>query len=498
MIPKKRTPAGVDHRGSEKCLDTNLDNSNCTIPSEIFKGPDSAAKYARVMAAFNKTYAVVNDGGRCSVWRLRWDAQMKRQVVEAISFDDLRRMYFNRSMKHNDGVKCVADWWLTDPNRRQCLSGVVFDPTGKAPPDYWNLWRGFPFEPQPGDWSLMRAHICDVICGGNDAHADYLMDWLARMFQHPESPAEVAVVLKGGKGSGKSVFGQWLLKAWGQHGVYISNSKYLVGNFNGHLRDVVFLFADEAFFAGDGQQNSVLKALITEPVIFIEAKYKNGASVRNMLHILMASNNDFVVPASSDERRYFVLDVSPARIGDHRYFEDLNRQMEQGGLAAMVHDLLKRDISGFDHRAVPQTAALQNQKLLNLNSLEKWWHDVLDRGFVWRSRHGIEYFTQWQTFVPTELLHQSYLQWAGENKNPKPMSRERLGAMMKEMEYDRHRPAGSCVVSEVEHVDPDSGESMMKQDRPQGYWVGTLAEARQKFCTHTTLELKWGDETEES
>jgi hypothetical protein len=41
-----------------------------------------------------------------------------------------------------------------------------------------------------------------------------------------------------------------LKNIWGNHGLYVSNAKHLVGNFNAHLSDVCFLFADEAFYSG--------------------------------------------------------------------------------------------------------------------------------------------------------------------------------------------------------------------------------------------------------
>ena len=69
------------------------------------------------------------------------------------------------------------------------------------------------------------------------------------------------------------------------------------------------LFADEAFFAGDKQHDGVLKGLITEPTLPIEGKFQNVVEVLNVLHVMIASNSDWIVPASQDERRYCVLDV---------------------------------------------------------------------------------------------------------------------------------------------------------------------------------------------
>jgi Family of unknown function (DUF5906) len=134
----------------------------------------------------------------------------------------------------------------------------------------------------------------------------------------------------------------------------------LVGNFNAHLRDCVMLFADEAFFAGDRQHESVLKALITDPVLPIEGKHQNLVNVPNMLHVGIASNADWVVPATHDERRYFVLNASDARIDDRKYFADIASQMDNGGLAAMIDEMLHRDISRFDVRDVPKRPGPQH------------------------------------------------------------------------------------------------------------------------------------------
>jgi hypothetical protein len=123
-----------------------------------------------------------------------------------------------------------------------------------------------------------------------------------------------------------------------------------------------------------------LKQLITEPRTPIERKGFDVESAQNHLHVLMASNNDWVVPAGHDERRFFVLEVDDAHKQDAAYFNALHAEMEGGGVAAMLHDLLRRDISKFDIRRVPQTAALGEQKLLSLDPGLTWWHGRLASG----------------------------------------------------------------------------------------------------------------------
>ena len=120
----------------------------------------------------------------------------------------------------------------------------------------------------------------------------------------------MAVVLRGGRGAGKGAFARELGRLFGSHFIHLSNARHLLGNFNAHLVDALLVFSDEATWAGDKQGESVLKALVTEPLITVEAKYRNARIVRNVVHLLMASNSDWTVPAGPDERRFFVLDVS--------------------------------------------------------------------------------------------------------------------------------------------------------------------------------------------
>jgi hypothetical protein len=107
-----------------------------------------------------------------------------------------------------------------------------------------------------------------------------------------------------------------LVRLFGPHGVHISDRKHLVGGFNMHMAHCSLLFADEAFWPGDKQGEGALKRLITEPTLMIEPKGIDPFPVRNCLHPLIASNEAWVVPASGDERRYAVAEVSGARIGD--------------------------------------------------------------------------------------------------------------------------------------------------------------------------------------
>jgi phage/plasmid-associated DNA primase len=156
----------------------------------------------------------------------------------------------------------------------------------------------------------MREHIRAILCNSDAEAFEWVLNWLARAVQQPDCPGEVALVLCGGRGAGKGMFARAVASLFGQHARQISQARHLTGNFNAHLADCVLLFVDEAFWAGDKQGESVLKSIITEPTLAIEKKGLDVVMVPNMLDVIMASNNTWVVPAGLDERRFLVLAVN--------------------------------------------------------------------------------------------------------------------------------------------------------------------------------------------
>ena len=185
------------------------------------------------------------------------------------------------------------------------------------------------------------------------------------MVQHPGRPAEVAVCFQGGKGVGKGTWGRVLTQIAGKHGMHITSSDGLTGRFNDHLRDVVLLFADEALKPYDKDGESRLKGLITEPRIAYEGKGRDIVSGRNMLHIVMASNEDWFVPAGLDgERRFMMQRANGKRAGQHSWFQALHDELNSGGLQALMWDLMNRDIGSWDPRqGIPATQAFVEQNL---------------------------------------------------------------------------------------------------------------------------------------
>ena len=92
---------------------------------------------------------------------------------------------------------------------------------------------------------LMLKHIFEIAVRENQKHFDWLMDWFADIIQNPSAePKGTAVVLKGGRGSGKSIIGEYIGKIFGPHYQVIDNPDHIFGKFNYHLIHPVFFFDD--------------------------------------------------------------------------------------------------------------------------------------------------------------------------------------------------------------------------------------------------------------
>jgi hypothetical protein len=330
----------------------------------------------------NERHAVIaNWGGDCCVIEEQHDPVMKRSRLTSQSFANFKKRYDNQRVQvgvdANDNPRTapMGSWWLSQGMRRQ-YDTVVFAP-GRDVEGSYNLWRGFAYDARPGDCSLFLAHVRNVVCGGNEDHYRYLMRYLARAVQCPGEPGYASIVLRGKEGVGKGFFVTRFGRLFGRHFVQVTSAKHLVGNFNFHLWDCVVLFADEAFRARDKQAEAILKTIVTEETLQIEKKGKDTITAPNFLHVFMASNEEWVIPAGYDDRRFFVLDVSDAHQKDYNYFGAIDAQLEDGGYAALLHHLLTYDVGEFNVRDIPETEALKTQKELSLGSAEDWWMSKL-------------------------------------------------------------------------------------------------------------------------
>lgn len=340
----------------------------------------------------NKNFAAVILGSDFRIAKEGFDEDGKKHTLDFLKINTLYSYYANHKVKvyvdqnKNTEYRELAKVWMAWPERRT-YDGVIFDPSEKASKSAYNLYRGFPLQPKQGDWSKMRKHIIEVICNHDLLHFEYLMAWMARAVQDPggDKPG-VAVVMKGGKGIGKGVFADYFGSIFGESYLALADSDSFTGKFNMHLSKALVVFLDEAVWGGDKKAEGKLKQLVTEPRVLFEPKGIDSISMRNFMNIIIASNEEWVVPATGDERRWFVLKPSEAFQKDTKYFGAIKKEQYNGGAEAMMYDLLRYDYSKVDLRLAPQTEGLAEQVCVSMNSVEQFWLEVIDREYLLSDR----------------------------------------------------------------------------------------------------------------
>lgn len=428
-------------------------------------------KIQKRLEEMNQKYFVAREGDIIRVYTETEDPMLKVTSLVAMKSHAFIEYYLSEKYqvdeKKQDSIGNIWFHW----NERRRYMGILLDPK-RDHDGYYNLWRGFGCESVAGDCSLYKRHIYENLCYRSEKLYDYFMKWMATAVQFPNKPAGVAIVLKGGKGTGKSIVARHFIYMFGKHGMHISSGKHLSGNFNAHQRHTIALFADEAFWAGDKQHESNLKALITEPTLSIEAKGKDIITVPNMLHVIMASNADWVIPATADERRFFVLQLADGgHVQNTAYFTAIEDQMNNGGRSALLHELQNIDLTDFDIRKIPDTTALCDQKLQSMDDFTQWWMSCLEAGAISGS--------DWDC-VESAKTYTEYL---------KAMERRSINRRLGEVSF------GMALKKVLPRAWPRKRRALgVAGDRRLYYEFPALETCRRFFCELMKIEIIWDEE----
>ena len=233
-------------------------------------------------------------------------------------------------------------------------------------------------------------------------------------------------------------------------------------------------------WAGSKSEASVLSGLITEPYLSIEGKGQDTIQCRNMLHLIIATNNEWSVPAGLDERRFLALNVSDDKKQNIAYFEAIRDELAGGGSARFLWELLNRDLAEFNGHVVPQTDELANQKIMSLDPWAEWWYEKLTAGQV------ISAYT-WGDMLPVTAVYHDYVQHcrlAGLRnvKSCEHLSRCLKGLLPSEVKRDKSR---------LKHELPTPIE-VLRPGVLMTFWqFPPLMACREFFAKKARADLRW-------
>lgn len=399
-------------------------------------------------------------------------------AITLMQFDDFRKLYckdFMPDQKREDGSvkkkgRAIADVWIEHPRGRK-QKDLIYAPPGsdiELKPDDYNGWKGFRVEPKQGDWSLINQHLTDVICGGDMAVYTWVINWVADLLQRPGHVPGSAIVMKGGQGTGKGFVADDLL---GQlfhprHYVHIVERDQFYGNFTETLSGRSLVFLDEATWGGANQERGILKGRVTNRTMIVNRKHIPAVEERSMLHIIIASNEDWPIGVDRDDRRFCCLNVVNPHANAPAYFKPLYTQLHDGGRAAFLYDMLEWHVDEDLLRQPPTTQGKDDLKAESSKPVEDWWLERLKDGTLIAGRG-------WARSVVKRELHAAYRSET-QALGHRPLSDNRFAAALLKM----------C-------------SGLQNGPRPHGgqrsWLIPSLQECRDQFVEYARRTIDWDD-----
>lgn len=338
------------------------------------------------LEALNDRYALVYLEGSHFVIEETVDHKglPKRNFLTESTF---KRKNCTQAFPQGNKTAPIGDVWLNWSGRRE-YEGICFCPEQDPKHGYYNLWTGFTVEPVKYEAASARAkkgfdmwmsHVKENVCDRNDHLYRWFIGYFAHMIQRPWERPLTTLVMRGSKGTGKNAVVDRIGKLVGRgHYLVAHDPRYLTSNFNGHMDSCLCLVLDEAFWGGDKSAEGKLKGLTTSPDILIERKGKEPYVVDNLVRLVVIGNEQYLVPATADERRWAVFDIADHRRQDRAFFAEMRQLMDSEGGGAILLDFLKSfDLSSIDINQIPDTQALLDQKIENLEPIQQWWFESI-------------------------------------------------------------------------------------------------------------------------
>ena len=318
---------------------------------------------------YNKKYAVLT-GKSCGILNTTFDdivIYALNDFVHLLKANDTELVCNERGTLRETSK---ASLWVKHPRRREYL-GIEFLPNGNSK-GYYNLWKGFAIKPDAaaGKFDCFCELVNELICNGREEEQKFVWNWLAALIQFPERKEGTSIVIRGQKGCGKTVFGEVCEMLLGEYYLLANKEEDITGKFNAHLLKCLLVHFDEGFFAGNQKAAGIIKSIVTGKTHTMESKYKDLIKVKNYTRILMTSERERVCSADEKERRYAVFEISKKRQEDKPFFSALFKELETGGIKALMAHLLSIPISY--RMPIPRNDALVTQQMLNLDAVQSY------------------------------------------------------------------------------------------------------------------------------
>lgn len=303
------------------------------------------------------------------------------------------------------------NYWIKDCTKRKVDGWDYAPPPRVCKPNHLDLWTGFaianyPSPPVPLDTSVIKNHI-KYICEDSQEGLDYMMKWLACIFQKPGTPTGSCIAFIGDQGTGKSEMWKHMMdRMMGEKKIAVDSSwDNVFGRFNIRAAKS-FIVCDEMEGFDSHKGASKMKSAITETTMNHEQKGKQIMTIPAACNFIIATNErGNIAKIEESDRRYTIFDSGKKK--ERAYYDKLFDDLHNKAILRSFYDeLMAIDLVGFDpQRDRVLTEAYNDIKELNTP------REVL---FVqeWQSMHFQELNDH--EFHSTQKIYLEFRKWCTE------------------------------------------------------------------------------------
>ena len=217
--------------------------------------------------------------------------------------------------------------------------------------------------------------VREVIADNDEKVYEYIINWFAYIVQHPGKKTEAALVLKGLQGIGKNRFTDILCELLaGYSEKNVTDISHITGKFNSALEHKMMVILNELKNCGEDRLANFdsLKSLLTDNTYRINEKNEPMRIAENVCNFIFVTNNAYPVKIENSDRRYVVLRCNGKYRGNFDYFKRLMERCDKEFYDNLLTYFMKRDISTFNVRLIPETEAKQDLIEASRPPIDDW------------------------------------------------------------------------------------------------------------------------------
>ena len=266
-----------------------------------------------------------------------------------LTLQNLKETYLHDAYDENGEQKNFINKWVLNPTQDMIVytNFCCFPKPHMVPPNEYNLWEPFKYQGLTTEYirheeglEFMLNHL-HTLCNHEQPVYDFMLMWLAQMFQYPENKS-LCPIFRSGQGSGKGRFIYFISYILGSQKKFLETAQpntEVWGDFNGKMKDAYLVHLSELdtkCFTNRG----VIYSLITDDIININEKGKERFSMNSYHRFIASTNKEFPIPVEQGNRRFVLIECSDENKGNAKYSRLLTSYMNNTDIQRTFYDYL--------------------------------------------------------------------------------------------------------------------------------------------------------------